>query len=795
MKQFCFTINSFPLKSLILSFQLLFGIFLNSSNAQTISAGNDTTICAGNSLSLTAVATGVNATTSYTISSILHAPPVPPATGTASNLSDDAVGGPYPIGFTFCFFGNIYTQFYIGSNGWISFSPGQPATYTTQPIPNTSAAVPKNCIMGPWEDWDPGLCSVGGCIRYQTIGTAPNRIMVVSWNVVPMFLCNATLGTFEIAIYESSNIIENHLTLKPNCPGWAGGTGVQGLHNASGTVAYAVAGRNSTIWVTGTEATRYTPAGTPTGIQWYNGATLLGNSASVTVSPAATTTYTAQATLCNGVVISDNKVITVSTPPTLTVNTTNTACGASTGSASVNVAGGTGPFTYNWVPSGGTGSTASNLNAGTYIVTVNDAIGCTQTDTAIVGSTGGLSASVTSTTHVSCNGGNNGSATITSSGGTPPYAYSWLPSGGSAGTATGLTAGTYTVTVNDAGGCDYTTSITITQPSAIVAPITWTNITCQGENDGSAFVTPSGGISPYTYTWAPSGGTGDTASNLSALTYTVTVTDGNNCNKTNSVTIDEPAAITLVTSKTISCKSDSNSATVSVTGGTMPYTYAWSPGGETGPTTAGISAGTYTVVVTDANDCTSTAIHLLNVLPNPVAGFVMTPPQVAPLSDPLILFTDQSTGSVQWLWNFDDILKSSSTLKDPSFAYSDTGSYKVTLKVTSSDGCTDTTYQTIYIESEYAFYIPNAFSPNGDGLNDFFAPKGTGIGLGDNFEMAIYNRWGEKIYYTTDINKPWDGKLKEGSEEIVKLEVYVYKIWVTDYRNRTHYYIGNITIK
>jgi gliding motility-associated-like protein len=238
-------------------------------------------------------------TTSYLVQNIPFAPQ--PATGTQVFLGDDQVSGVLPIGFSFCFYGNTYTNFYIGSNGWISFSAGQPATFTSAPIPSTAGTVPKNCVMGPWQDWHPGI---GGQIRYQTQGTAPCRRLVVSFSTIPFFSCTSTLGTFQIILYEGTNIIENHITNKPACTQWAGGTAVQGIHNLAGTQAVTVPGRNSTAWTTTNNAHRYTPNGanvTPT-ITWFqvgNPTPIATNVPSITVTPpvggayyTATYTYT-----------------------------------------------------------------------------------------------------------------------------------------------------------------------------------------------------------------------------------------------------------------------------------------------------------------------------------------------------------------------------------------------------------------------------------------------------------------------------------------------------------------------
>ena len=275
-------------------------IFANSyaQNCQYLGADQylpcgvtSTTITANFSQCSGGASTPPKETTTYLAQNIPFAPS--PATGTQVFLSDDAVSAMLPIGFSFCFYGNTYTNFYIGSNGWISFSAGQPATFTSAPIPSTAFGVPKNCIMGPWQDWHPG---VGGQIRYQTQGTAPCRRLVVSFTSLPFFSCTSTLGTFQIVLYEGTNIIENHITNKPACTQWAGGTAVQGIHNLPGTAAGTVPGRNSTAWTTTNNAWRYTPNGnnvTPT-LTWYqvgNPTPIATNVPTITVTPPAGGAY------------------------------------------------------------------------------------------------------------------------------------------------------------------------------------------------------------------------------------------------------------------------------------------------------------------------------------------------------------------------------------------------------------------------------------------------------------------------------------------------------------------------
>ena len=234
---------------------------------------------------LTQCGTGLNPkqTTNYTVTNIPYSPQT--NTGTSLFMTDDSQQGPFQIGFTFCFFGQTYTQFYVGSNGWISFSGGQPTTFTSQPIPTANGLVPKNCIMGPWQDWHPGI---GGQIRYQVQGTAPCRKLTVSWIGVPMFSCIGNQGTFHIVIYESSNNIENYIQDKPACIAWQGGTAVQGVHNLLGSVGVAVPGRNSTAWTASNDAYRWTPSGPTVNpvLTWYQ----VGNPAPIGTGPTLTVT-------------------------------------------------------------------------------------------------------------------------------------------------------------------------------------------------------------------------------------------------------------------------------------------------------------------------------------------------------------------------------------------------------------------------------------------------------------------------------------------------------------------------
>ena len=351
---------------------------------------------------------------------------------------------------------------------------------------------------------------------------------------------------------------------------------------------------DATVTATGGTGT-YTYAWAPSG----------GTAATATGLTAGT--YTVTVTDTNSCTATQSVTITEPSALTATIAPTNVSCnGGTTGAATVTATGGTGTYTYAWAPSGGTAATATGLTAGAYTVTVTDANSCTTTQSVTISEPNIINTTITKT-NVSCNGGTTGSATVTATGGTGVYSYAWSPSGGTAATATGLTAGNYTVTVTDANSCTTTQSVSITEPTAITATITPTNVSCNGGTTGAATVTATGGTGTYTYAWAPSGGTAATATGLTAGNYAVTLTDANSCTTTQSVTITEPIALTaIITPTNVSCNGGTTgSATVTATGGTGIYTYAWSPSGGTANTATGLAAGTYTVTISDANNCTT----------------------------------------------------------------------------------------------------------------------------------------------------------------------------------------------
>lgn len=353
-------------------------------------------------------------------------------------------------------------------------------------------------------------------------------------------------------------------------------------------------------------ATAAGSGGTPAyNYTWSNGQTvatasgLLAGSYSVTVRDAN------NCSSISSVIISQPTSVSAST------SSVSVLCnGGNTGTATATVSGGTPGYTYLWSNSQTT-ATATGLIAGTYSVTVRDVNLCSTTSSVTVNQPTALTTNISTTTNVSCNGGNNGAATVTASGGTPSYTYLWSNSQTGA-TATGLIAGTYSVTVRDANNCSSIKSVTITQPLVLAVTASGTNTSCNSGSNGSATASPSGGTSPYAYNWFPSGQTTQTATSLSAGTYSVTVTDNRGCTIVRTAVVSQPAAIALTSSKTdATCGNSNGSASVAASGGTPGYTYLWSNGG-TASSISGIIAGSYTVTVRDANNCSNTSTVAVN---------------------------------------------------------------------------------------------------------------------------------------------------------------------------------------
>jgi len=674
-----------------------------------IIASADTGICDGGTATIYATVTGSFGTSSYTFQQMPFAPE--PTTGTGVIMSDDDVAGPFPIGFEFCFLGNSYTNFYIGSNGWVSFSPGQSTSYTSGTIPNTDPNVPKNAILGPWQDWHPGLCG-GACIRYQTYGTAPSRKLVVTWDNVPMYSCTNSFGTFQIVCHETTGIVENHITNKPNCLAWAGGTATQGVHNELGDIAYTAPGRNSTQWTVSNESTRFVPSG----IEWFLGGNLVGVGDTLQVNPLAVSTYTAQVTLCSGEVYSDDVVVAIGNVDITTSKTDVTCFGFADGMITVDPVGSNFPVSVSLANDAG--QTIDNqtniygvtgfggLAAGAYTATVTDAVGCeTSLDVTITHPP----VLVLNAGHrnILCTGDNNGRAYATVSGGTPPYVLAWSDQLQQAtDTINNLGPGPYTINVVDSKGCLEDTTLIVLQPLPLKIQFTVGADTCL-RHDGAILTQTQGGTKPYVYNW-------NTIPD-SAFYF-----------------VNDLLSTNLITH---------------------------------------LTTGNYSVVVVDSNGCEKTGSANVPLIIPPSAAFSsMSKPEE--LTNPVVAFFNESVASETYEWHFGD--GDVSNALHPEHAYEAPGAYLVMLIAYNDPlfGCSDTTFRYMQVEPLYTFYVPSSFTPDGDGLNDVFKPVGENFEY-ETYNMQIYDRWGSLVWQTNNPAKGWNGT-DQSSLEPVKNGTYIY---------------------
>ena len=341
---------------------------------------------------------------------------------------------------------------------------------------------------------------------------------------------------------------------------------------------------------------------------------LMTGTFNVTVSDAnfCTVTATAQITDPGGI--------------TIAVTGSGLSCaGDSNGSLQVAITGGTAPYVFDWDNAPDV-QNPTGLSAGSYTITLTDAAGCSTQATTTITEPPVLTITNIMTTPASCGSANDGSAVISASGGTGAYTYDWGANMGTSSNITGLSNGTYTVTISDANMCMVSQPFTITSGAGLtIAAIQVAGVSCFGQSDGVANAMTSGGAPPYSYLWN-NGSTTDTASNLPGGSATVTITDSNGCSGIGMVMIANPVQIAITTTGTDASCSTTNDGVVmaSASGGTTPYNYDWGSFGN-GPVLGNLAPGTYPVTVTDANGCSVTDQTIIGAPPAPTVNFTTNP--------------------------------------------------------------------------------------------------------------------------------------------------------------------------
>jgi len=598
----------------------------------SIDAGTTQTICKGSCVTLNALVVSNNRTTSYSVRSIPYAP-YPYAGSPILVGADDVWSSTVNLGFNFCYFGNYYDKAVLGDNGELTFDLTNSGGYNNYSIssalPNTTD-LPGNTICANFRDMDQGL---GGHSYIETLGTAPCRALVMSWVNVPLFekgngTCDGTPNSnVQVVLYENTNYIDVYLGKSYSCSQWNGGAGIIGIQNQTGSVAVVPPNRNyPTTWTATNEAWRFSPTGAPSyTITWTGPGGVVGSGASVSVCPATTSTYTAtmKVTNCDGASTTYTSNVTVNVNPNSPTTVSPTSSVFCTGAAGVTLTA-TGSGTFSWSPAAGlsstTGSAVTASPGATTTYTVTETQGaCTSTATTTV-KVSNPATLTNSTTAVSCNGGNDGTGTANATGGNPGYTYSWSGGGGTGSTTVPLSAGTYSCLVTTANGCKSSTTVIITQPTALVTTPGSTPASCSNSN-GSASVTVSGGNGGYTYSWSPapaSGQTTPTAVNLPGGNYTVTLNDSKGCSKKAIIAVATTAKPSSTPGATVNVRCNAvcnGAATINVSGGTAPLVYSWSATPSTSQTASGLCAGTYTCIVTDANSCKTQQVFTISQPP------------------------------------------------------------------------------------------------------------------------------------------------------------------------------------
>ncbi len=373
-------------------------------------------------------------------------------------------------------------------------------------------------------------------------------------------------------------------------------------------------------------------------------------------------------------------------------------------------------------------------------------------------------------THVLCYGQSTGTATVHVLNGKPDYTYEWSngyseTTSNTFSTALNLSSGTYYVTITDANGCSVIDSVVIEDAyPPLVIDYQHVDVTCVGGSDGSITLAPTGGLPPYEYVWNPPMGNTHAVGGLPAGTYSVTVTDANGCDTTLTLSLIELYPLPPVDfygEPLDGCQP----LTVQFyeTNPDEGQTYIWNFG-----TTNGFSSlknpvyqynqhGLFdvTLTVTSIHGCENTLSisDYIEVYRKPVAMFMPNPRETDMVS-PSILFYNQSTNTFSSEWSFGDGNFSNET--SPYHTYGDTGTYHVMLIIETEHGCRDTAYADVKVNDFYTIYVPNAFTPDGDGINEEFKPVGYNISS-ENYTFLIFTRWGQLLFETYDFNQGWDG--------------------------------------
>ncbi len=501
---------------------------------------------------------------------------------------------------------------------------------------------------------------------------------------------------------------------------------------------------------------------------------------------------------------------------TVTGTTIDALCsGNCDGSIDITATGGSGGFTYSWTNGAGVVEDPIGLCLGTYDVTVTDVTGvCTITESFSIGEPTLVTVSTSADVTICINNSTTLQA-LPAGGAGSGFTVNWTsaPNDASLTTPTSMNPSvtptantTYTVTAADVNGCPSapaSVTVSLAAPLAITVTVTGEDTLCIGESSNYSFIA-TGGDGNYTYSDGAAAIISPvTVSPSATTTYPVTVTDG--CG-TPSVTDDvdivvNPLPVIVINTAKDTCSPLEAEFNAS---GTLPSADSlfWDFGDDpslpsnlsTSPTpshtyiTPGIYDVTLRVITRDGCTDIKTFDDFIVVRPKPTAGF-MGSPAITDILHPEVTFIDQSTGAS--MWNYDFLDGTSSADQSPAHIFTDTGYFKVLQTVTTDHGCTDEATNTIYITPVYNLYIPNAFTPNDNGINETWNAHSEGA-LQGTYEMWVYNRWGEEVFRTKSFDNNWDGT---SNGRVCPPGPYVYKVKIRSAEDfREKYYKGYVTL-